>query len=154
MGNMSDTLNYLKQLLSTQDIRAVLIFLNKLTEHRFTALYQFDNETLKNHCLVDRYNPNCEALPDVPVMAAYCVFVREKKKRFHLTNSLQDERVACHPLRSQIRSYFGVPLLDEKGQVFGTICHFDFEVVAISQENIDLLEMVGPLIKRSQLLKG
>ncbi|WP_442945135.1 GAF domain-containing protein [Nostoc sp.] len=47
-----------------------------------------------------------------------------------------------------MQSYCGVPLLDEDGKMFGTICHFDFRAIAISDANVALMEAIAPLIRR------
>lgn len=154
MHNFSESLRELKTLLERQDIRAAVIFLNGLTTHRFTALYRFDHENLQNLCVYDRENPDQEALmPDIPIMASYCVFVRNHASLFAVTESLQDERLLEHPKQQLIQSYCGVPLLDEDGKMFGTICHFDFRPRAISDTNVELMEKVAQLIKSVPLKK-
>lgn len=148
MATIADSMRQLRAVLREQDIRAALIFLNGLTEHRFTALYRFDKETLKNLYFFDRENPTQESTPDIPVMASYCVFVRSRRSLFTTPDSLQDERVRGHPKRHEVRSYCGVPLRDINGEMFGTICHFDFRSIPISDANVELMEAVAPLIKR------
>lgn len=148
MATIADSLRQLRRVLTEQDIRAALIFLNGLTEHRFTALYRFDKETLKNLYFFDRENPSQDSAPDIPVMASYCVFVRNHRATFITRDSLQDDRVDGHPKRRELQSYCGVPLRDANGEMFGTICHFDFRPIQISEENVELMEAVAPLIKR------
>ncbi|MEH1962960.1 MAG: GAF domain-containing protein [Nostoc sp.] len=148
MVNLADSLRELKTILGRQDVRAAVIFLNGLSEHRFTALYQFDQETLHNVCFFDRENPTQELTPDIPVMASYCVFVRSSRGTFTTPDSLQDDRVRGHPKWKEVQSYCGVPLLDEDGKMFGTICHFDFRPMAISDTNVELMEAIAPLIRR------
>ncbi|RCJ26003.1 hypothetical protein A6770_26925 [Nostoc minutum NIES-26] len=148
MVNFADSLRELRSILVRQDIRAAVIFLNGLTEHRFTSLYQFDEETLHNICFFDRENPTQELTPDIPVMASYCVFVRNSCGTFTTPNSLLDDRVRDHPKQQAVQSYCGVPLLDEDSKMFGTICHFDFRPIAISNANVALMEAVAPLIRQ------
>lgn len=149
MATLEHALHQLKTILSTQDVRAAVIFLNGLTEHRFTALYRFDNETLKNLYFFDRENPAQESTPDIPVTASYCVFVRSLNSRFSTSGARLDERVTGHPKREELQSYCGVPLRDVNGEMFGTICHFDFRPIPISDANVELMESLAPLIKRS-----
>jgi GAF domain-containing protein len=151
MATIADSLRQLRGILGGQDIRAALIFLNGLTEHRFTALYLFDKETLKNHYFFDHENPTQAATPDIPVMASYCVFVRNSGNIFTTPDSLQDDRVCGHPKRQEVRSYCGVPLCDANGKMFGTICHFDLRPIPISAANVELMEAVAPFIQRSML---
>lgn len=82
-------------------------------------------------------------------MASYCVFVRDRGRAFATSDSLQDARVRGHPKRREVQSYCGVPLRDTNGEMFGTICHFDFRAIPISDENVELMEAIAPLLKRS-----
>lgn len=109
------TLPLLKSILSSRGIRAALIFLNRLTEHRFSSLYRFDDDVLRNIYFYDRENPTVESSPNIPVMASYCVFVRNSGQKFTLKNSLNDERVHNHPAQQKIQSYCGVPLINQYG---------------------------------------
>ena len=136
----------MRNLGSSHGIRAVLIYLNGLTEHRFTALYRFDLEQLKNVYFFDRERPDVETCPDIPVMASYCVFVRNSGNTFVTMDSMVDARVTGHPKRLEVRSYCGVPLVDEDGRAFGTICHFDTQPLSISDQNVELMESVAGLL--------
>lgn len=148
MASIADSLSVLRSILKEKDVRAALAFLNQMTEHRFTALYRFDKETLKNLYFFDRDNPAQESTPDIPVMASYCVFVRDRGRAFATSDSLQDARVLGHPKRREVQSYCGVPLRDTNGEMFGTICHFDFRAIPISDENVELMEAIAPLLKK------
>lgn len=142
-----DALAELRKIMAKDGIRAGLIFLNSLTPHRFTALYRFDNETLKNLYFFDRENPENEFCDEIPVMASYCVFVRKSGKKFITQDSLHDERVNGHPKQQEVQSYCGVPLIDEQGNMFGTICHFDFRPIPIGECNIALMEAIASFLK-------
>ena len=131
---------------SRDGVRAMLTYLNGLTGHRFTALYRFDRDHLRNVYFFDRNRPLMETCPDIPVMASYCVFVRDSNNTFVTLDSLADERVAGHPKRLEVRSYCGVPLVDDAGRAFGTICHFDALPHPISDQNLELMEAVAALL--------
>lgn len=146
--NQAASLRHLKAVLRAADLRGAVMFLNSLTLHRFTSLYRFDDETLRNVVFFDRDNPGQETCDDLPVMASYCVFVREAAETFTIADSRGDERLGDHPKRPHVRSYCGVPLLDERGHMFGTICHFDFVPREISAENVELMEAIAPLLPR------
>ncbi len=149
MTTSLDPRKLLRTLLEGGDVRAALRFLNALTEHRFTAMYRFDNETLRNLYFFDRENPTQETTPDIPVLASYCVFVRDGLGTFSTPDSTRDGRVDGHPKRLVVQSYCGVPLRDLDGAMFGTICHFDFRPLPISDANIDLMESIAPMLRRS-----
>jgi GAF domain-containing protein len=137
----------LTRILAESGIRAGLIYLNGLTSHRFSALYRFDDVTLKNLFFFDRENPGQSASAEIPVLCSYCVFVRDSGSRFKIENSSTDERTIGHPKRLEIRAYCGVPLLDNEGKMYGTVCHFDVDPQAISGENIDLMEALASALK-------
>jgi GAF domain-containing protein len=135
-----------RHVLDSGGVRAALRFLNERSVHRFTALFRFEGATLRNLHLVDRDDPTVERSPDLPVLESYCVFVRQTSQPFLTSDSLNDPRVEGHPKQRSVQSYCGIPLMDEDGTLFGTICHFDFEAVAFTNEEIFLLEAVVPLI--------
>ncbi len=145
--NLTDSRTRLKEILDDEGTRAAVAYLNGLTWHRFTALYRFDRETLRNLYFFDREHPEVESSPDIPITASYCVFVRDNERTFALSDSFSDGRVEGHPKRPQIRSYCGVPLVAESGRMFGTICHFDLEPLNISDETVSLMEAVAPLLE-------
>lgn len=142
----------LKTILTNEGVRAAIIFLNGLTSHRFTALYQFEGDILQNLHFFDREHPEVESSDETPVLASYCVFVRDHSRMFETSDSLQDERVRDHPKRKLIQSYCGVPLLDEDGTMFGTMCHFDFLPKQISDVNVELMEAFALLLKQHDRL--
>ncbi len=130
-----------------QGLRPALAFFNGLTPHRFTSLYRFDKETLRNLYFYDRENPAMESCADIPVMASYCVFVRDSVAPFATASALDDERVRGHPKQRDVQSYCGVPLLDRDDRMFGTICHYDFKPVPIDASDVLLLESVASYLQ-------
>jgi len=148
MPSASPTLREIKQLLSQGAVRDALALLNQQTAYRFTALYRFDGDTLHNVVLYDREDPSQVTMPDIPVLASYCVFVRDSGAAFRLEDSHDDARVAGHPRQHQIRSYCGVPLLDDAGRMFGTLCHFDFRPLPVSDGVIETMESIAPAVQR------
>jgi GAF domain-containing protein len=136
----------LKVVLARDGVRAALAFLNSLTPHRFTALFRFDDKMLRNVCFYDSEQPDVQVCGEIPVADSYCVFVRDEGRIFTVIDSLNDDRVSAHPKRVEVKSYCGVPLLDENGRMFGSICHFDFLPMSISDENVALMEEIAPLL--------
>ncbi|MEP1079175.1 GAF domain-containing protein [Leptolyngbya sp. PL-A3] len=138
-----------RELLKTTGVRAALQFLNSTSEHRFTAVFRFEGNTLRNLHLIDREDAKIERCPDLPVLESYCVYVRNTAKPFLINDSLQDDRVQGHPKRKLVQSYCGIPLIDEDGELFGTICHFDFKPIPFTEEQAFLLDEVAPLLIRA-----
>jgi GAF domain-containing protein len=143
----AEQISHMRALYQRDGIRAVLVYLNSLTAHRFTALYRFDDEMLQNLYFYDREQPTFDSCPEIPVMASYCVFVRSSRKTFAISDSITDNRLGDHCKRREIRSYCGVPLLDEDGRMFGTICHFDHRPIPIGDDSVALMEAVASLFK-------
>jgi GAF domain-containing protein len=143
----------LKAIIRDEGIRAGLIYLNQLTEHRFSALYQFENKQLRNLYFFDREYPEIETADEIPVTASYCVFVRDTGQLFHTSDALRDERVRSHPKREQILAYCGVPVLDPVGKLFGSICHFDLQPRVIADEDVDLMEAAARLLREEPSIR-
>jgi GAF domain-containing protein len=129
-------------------VRDALIYLNGESGHRFTSLYLFEGETLRNVEFYDRERPDLTRTEDIPIMASYCVFLRDGGGTFYTPDSLADTRLEGHPKRRQVRSYCGVPLVDDVGRVFGSVCHFDFEPVPFRPKDVELLEALAPALQR------
>ena len=136
----------LKKILREEGVRPALVFLNHLTEHRFSALYQFEDERLRNLYFYDRETPELEWTDKIRVTASYCVFLRDQGRLFHTSDALRDERVRSHPQREKVQAYCGVPVLDAEGKLFGSICHFDYKPRVITDEDVDLMEAVALLL--------
>jgi GAF domain-containing protein len=137
----------LKQVFAKGGTRAAVAFLNSLTDQRFTSLFRFDNEMLRNITFYDRERPETNSCEDIPVMASYCVFVRDSSTMFLTTDAQHDTRVNGHPKQSLFQSYCGVPLLDRHGNLMGTICHFDFNPGNVSALDIELMEYMAALLQ-------
>jgi len=136
----------LADLLARQDVRGALRYLNGLTSFRFTALYRFDNDLLRNRCFIDRLNPDVDSTEDIPIDASYCIYVRQNQGPFLLADSLRDERVRGHRKQPTVRSYCGVPLVDGQGWMYGSVCHFDFEPHPFRESDVMLLTEVAQLL--------
>src|SRR3954447_20362354 len=99
----------LKSAFAKAGVRGAVAFLNSLTGHRFTSLYRFDGDTLRNITFFDRENPDIQTCDDIPVDASYCVFVRDSGAAFMVPDAGRDERVRNHPKRATVQFYCGVP---------------------------------------------
>lgn len=145
---LDNSRNNLKAILEKEGVLPALRFLNGRTPHRFTAMYLFDKDQLENQFLVDESDDSNTSMESIPVSASYCIFVRNLERLFVVNDSTTDERVQGHPKQREIKSYCGVPLLDWDGNMYGTVCHFDFDAHSFSDLEIELLESLGTLLKR------
>jgi hypothetical protein len=51
--------------------------------------------------------------------------MRESDKPFATSNAMADTRLASHVARTSVLSYSGVPVIDVKGDVIGSLCFYD-----------------------------
>jgi len=145
--DIADAESRLKVILLRDGIPAALAFLNTTTRHRYTAMHRFDAGTLRTLHFFDRDDPAAGPGDDLPVEATYCVYVRDAGGPFRLDDALTDMRVNGHPKQAEVRAYCGVPLIDEEGKMFGTLCHFDTEPTPTDSETVTLMESFGPFLR-------
>jgi len=139
----------LKRIFLADGLRAALAYLNALSAQRFTSVFRFQDDRLQCVTFYDRDHPELETCEEIAVEASYCMFVRNSRCRLDVEESLDDSRLAGHPKQNVVRSYCGVPLVGEDGEVFGTVCHFDFSPGVIHPYDVDLLETLGGLLSRA-----
>ena len=120
--------------------RQAVEFLNLTSAYRFTALYRISSDQLHNLVIFDREQPDQPLLDTIPLDDSYCVFVRDLKDAFIVADAAGDSRVEAHPKRPTVNAYCGVPLIDTAGDVFGTVCHFDFAPVPENPATVDMLK--------------
>lgn len=145
-------LEQLRFLTGTGHLREALEYLNALSSCRFTAIYRFDAERLHNLVLYDRESPQAALMDTIPTRESYCTYVEQSRDAFIVVDANGDDRVATHPKRPIVKSYYGFPLLGAGETLFGTLCQFDFDVVALSDEILDLMrEFAGFLDPRHAL---
>jgi hypothetical protein len=154
MGRISNeqAVTQLKTILRNDGVRPALIFLNHLTEHRFSALYQFKDDQLRNLYFYDRECPEVESTDEIPVTASYCVFLRETGALFHTRTPC----VTAGAQPSEARTSAGVLRRSGarcEGKLFGSICHFDLQPRVISDHDVDLMEAVALLLRDERSLQ-
>ena len=67
---MSDELTQVSEALRAGGLHAALALLNARTVHRFTGIYRYDGDTLRNVALFDRFAPDdVEHGADAPMVA-------------------------------------------------------------------------------------
>lgn len=131
-------LEQLRFLLSAGNLRAALEHLNLQSRLRYTALHRFGNPDTRSFILVDRDDPARKAAGWAQRNEVYRRFV-EAMAEVRDTAPI-DFGVAGHPACEAVRAYCGLPLLDEDGTVFGTLCHFDLVPAAIDPSTIELMQ--------------
>jgi GAF domain-containing protein len=142
----NDRLEQLRSALNEAGIEGGLRFLNQPVEHRYTALYRLHDSTLRNVGLYDKVGEvKPEYLAEVPLEVSFCQFVL-RDGRFLTNDSSLDDRLHGHPYQGVMMAYHGVPVRDQQGGLYGTLCHFDLVQRTLSDEDFEMLQQAATLL--------
>jgi signal transduction histidine kinase len=73
----------------------------------------------------------------------YCEQVIKSQKRLNIPNALSDENWNNNPdLKLNMMAYLGLPIVDDSGSLFGTLCILDNKEHVFSETTIGLLEAI------------
>lgn len=127
---------------------AALQYLNQGVPHRYSAIYRFAGPLLRNVHLHDKLGEvRPEYLVAVPFEQSFCQFVL-RDRAFQTDDSGADPRLVGHPYRGVVVSYHSVPVVTERGDLWGTLCHFDTRALSISDEEFELLQGAARVLPR------
>lgn len=143
---MAFTAGEFRATIAADGLWAAMRSLNAMSPYRFTAIFAFDGDLLRNVCLVDREDVNIKSCGDQPITESYCIFIKRSAERFSVEHALRDKRVDGHPKQRSYQCYYGIPLLGRDGKLRGTVCHFDQEVVPVSGDVVMALDDLAPVI--------
>jgi GAF domain-containing protein len=139
-----------KATLESQGIDAALEFLNDGVPHRYSAIYRLGGGTLKNLVIFDKAGEaRPEFLAEVPFETSFCQFVI-RDGVFRTSDSATDRRLDGHPYQGVMVSYHGVPVVLD-GEIWGTMCHFDVEVLPLDDDEFNLLRDAAALLPGSAI---
>jgi hypothetical protein len=143
---MTSIVEKFRATLKSDGLRAAIRWLNEGVPYRFTAIFAFDGDMLRNLCLVDKEDSLVTTCADLPITESYCVYVRQSMRPFGVEEARKDKRAEGHPKRSSFQCYYGIPLFGREGALVGTVCHFDIEPIRVTDDIAGVLDDVGPLI--------
>jgi len=143
---MSGIATKFKMALEADGLWAAMRWLNDRVPYRFTAIFAFDGDMLRNICLIDKQNQNITKCSDQPITESYCMYIHRSGERFSVAEASLDGRVALHPKRQSVQCYYGIPLFDSERKTLGTVCHFDSMPVRVTEEVATALDDLAPLI--------
>ena len=130
--------------LKSSGIFSALSLINRLSVHRYTALFKFQDNVLKSVCIIDREDGiNCKKEWILPLSHTYCQFVLVEKAPVEIVDAIHDERLTEHPHRELVQSYCGYPIFDSNGEVIGTVCLFDTQPLKLSLDEFTILSNVA-----------
>lgn len=114
----------LADVLARDGLHAALKLLNARTPFRYTGVYRFDRDILRNVDLFDRWAPDQPRGSDAPMGETYCAITGKLNDSLVVSDGRRDPR---HPWMrgNSVVSYCGVPIRAESGVAIGTLCHFD-----------------------------
>jgi hypothetical protein len=130
-------------------LNTAMRWLNDRVPYRYTAIFAFEGEMLRNVCLIDKENLNITNCANQPITGSYCMYVHRSRERFNIEQSLLDKRVAEHPKRRNVQCYYGIPLFGSQGQMLGTVCHFDSMPLPVTESVAEALDDLAPLIVKA-----
>lgn len=123
-----------------QGVLSGLAYLNARVPHRFTTINRFQSDWI--HCLYlfdKRGAVTPEHVRPVAMGSSFCQFVA-RDGFFMSCDTAEDSRLDGHPNQGVYRAYVGVPVLDNSGQLWGTLCHLDLRESSIGDEEFDFLQ--------------
>ena len=135
-----------KRTLALGGLREAMRWLNDRVPYRYTAIFAFEGETLRNVCLIDKEDSNITHCPDQSITESYCMYIHRSGEHFNVEESTRDKRVEEHPKRRSIQCYYGIPLFSTEGKMLGTVCHFDSMPVRVTEAVAEALDDLAPLI--------
>ena len=143
---------HLRDLLVRHGLRPMVVFLNGLSDFRFSAVTRFDSGMLRTVCYYDREDPRPDSLPAVPEQASYCQFAKARRDTFSVPDSNLESCLSGHPARDMVQAYCGAPLYDAKGDVIGSICHFNIDPLPVTERDRELLTAAAALLMEHNTL--
>ncbi len=121
-ANPADPVAKIRRVLEEDGVLPALRMLNYRAPHRYTGIYKYTPEILKNLYLVDAFDPRVTKGSDVPNEEAYCVLL---SKRGRAAFGHAGDAPFPVKLASPVVSYCGVLLIRSNGEPFGSLCHYD-----------------------------
>ena len=123
-----------------------LEFLNARVPHRYTGIYRLADGQLHN---LDLHDKQGEVRPDflaiVPFEDSFCQFVL-RDGVFLSDDTGTDRRLDGHKYQGALLAYHGVPLLDNRGELFGTLCHFDTVSHGLSEDELSVMQQAARML--------
>jgi len=141
-------------IVKTDGLWSAMRWLNDKVPYRFTAIFAFDGDRLRNICLVDKEDSNITHCPDQLITDSYCIYIQRSGARFSVEDSRLDARVNGHPKQSSFHCYYGIPLSGPSGKLLGTVCHFNSAPVRVTEDVVDSLDELADVIVDAAFTPG
>jgi hypothetical protein len=89
-SGMLPEISVFADLLQQQGVHAALEYLNHRTPHRYTGVFRFDGEMLRNEVLYDRNQTTTRQGNDVPLALTYCALVGRQEAPLTILDAATD----------------------------------------------------------------
>lgn len=135
-----------REILYTRGLWDAMRWLNADVPYRYSAIFAFEGDFLRNICLVDKHDPAVTKCGYQPILDSYCIYIHRSAERFSVGDAESDKRVQDHPKCRVYKSYYGIPLFGPEGRLAGTVCHFDTTPQNATPGVIAALDELAPCI--------
>ncbi len=137
---------HLTSVLRTEGLTAGLALLNKRVPHRYTAVFRFRDGAMHNIAIYDKAGEvTPEGFAVVPFTDSFCQFVL-RDDGFQTSDTAADTRLAGHKYQGVLLSYHGVPLMSNHGDLYGTMCHFDFASLPLEDNEFEYFQKAARVV--------
>jgi hypothetical protein len=131
--------------LEERGLHAALDYLNSRIPFRFTGVYRFDGDTLRNVALFDRWAPETVQGSDAPMAETFCALVPDAGGILLVEDGRNDPRYPAMAANAVV-CYCGAVVRDADGEPVGTMCHFDVQHCEPPRNELALLEAATPFV--------
>jgi hypothetical protein len=131
-------------LLQQQGVHAALEYLNHRTPHRYTGVFRFEGDMLRNEVLFDRNQATIRQGEDIPLAVTYCALVGQQEAPLNILDAATDPQ--AQGVDTPVISYCGVLIRDTPGRAYGTLCHYDMQRCQERTTDLPLLEAAARLL--------
>ena len=140
-----DLPNRILATLENDGLHAALRLLNERTPHRFTGIYRYDGDMLRNVILFDVHDPHLQRGGDIPMQHSYCALLQDSDTgAIEFNDPRSDPPSMARSHLTPVVSYCGVLLVDAAGQPFGSLCHYDLKPCQPRTSDLAMLRGLAP----------
>ncbi|MEO6365186.1 MAG: GAF domain-containing protein [Luteimonas sp.] len=131
--------------LKKDGLHAALRLLNERTPHRFTGIYRYDGDMLRNVILFDVHNPHLLRGGDIPMQHSYCALLPDSHAgAIEFDDPRSDPPSMARAHLTPVVSYCGVLLVNAAGEPFGSLCHYDLNPCQPRTSDMAMLRALAP----------
>lgn len=144
-------LAHLEMVLKKDGLQSAAQYLNGRVPHRFTTIYRLESDIFTVVEFVDKLGAGTASTQkQTPYSESLCRFP-VVHGTFTSSHTSIDPRLKGLPYPNAVGSYTGVALPLSNGELYGTLCHYDFVPQSIGHFEHQFLQLAAKLIARHML---